>query len=320
MAILGIDISKLTFNAHLYSEQGESKKSFPNSEVGFKQLDVWLRNRKVGQVESCMDATGSYWVALATHLSEAGHRVSVVNPARVKAYAQSELLRSKTDAVDAALIARFAQAHRPEQWIPPLPEMRHLQALSRHLEHLQDRRGEEAVRLQTPGLPADVGRSTREIMAKLDDEIRRIKQAVKDHFDQHPELRNKRDLLTSIPGIGETTATSILAEIPKLEEFRDAKAVAAYAGLTPRTKQSGTSIRGRSHICKTGNARLRRALYLPALTARRFNPALWAFAERLKANGKRPMVVIVAIMRKLLVLAYAVVRSGQAFRSPVQTT
>jgi len=315
VATLGIDISKQTFNAHLSSEKGEAKKSFPNSIVGFKQLEAWLRNRKVDRAAVCMEATGSYWEALALHLTEAGHPVSVVNPARIKAYAQSELLRAKTDAVDAALIARFAQAQRPETWVPPAPETRHLQALSRHVEHLRSRRAEEEVRLQIPGLPVDVERSTREIIVKLDQEIKRTEELIEDHFDQHPNLKSKRDLLVSIPGIGRQTASSILAEIPKIAEFRSSKAVAAFAGLTPKTRESGASIRGRGHICKTGNARLRKALYMPALTARRFNASLRAFGDRLAAAGKRRMVIIVAIMRKMLVLAYGVLRSGRPFEA-----
>jgi transposase len=313
VAILGIDISKQTFHAHLLSITAEAKKSFSNSVAGFKQLESWLRNRKVDRIEACMEATGSYWEALALHLHEVGHQVSVVNPARIKAYAQSELLRVKTDAVDAALIARFAQAQHPEPWKPPGPEIRRLQALSRHLEHLRTRRAEETVRMQTLGLPVDVIRSTREIIAKLDEEIQRTEEALEEHFDQHPDLKGKRDLLTSIPGIGRQTAISILAEVPKLDEFRSSKAVAAFAGLTPRTRESGTSVRGRGRICKTGNARLRRALYMPAMTARRFNITLRAFGDRLTLAGKRPMVVLVAIMRKLLTTAYGVLRSGRPF-------
>ncbi|MGB6644209.1 MAG: transposase, partial [Candidatus Cybelea sp.] len=103
---------------------GEAKRVFPNTSKGFEQLTAWLKNRHAADVHICMEATGAYWEALAVYLHELKHRVSVVNPARIKAFAQSELLRTKTDAVDAALIARFCRSQVPEAWIPPAPEIR----------------------------------------------------------------------------------------------------------------------------------------------------------------------------------------------------
>ena len=133
------------------------------------------------------------------------------------------------------------------------------------------------------------------------------------HFDGHPDLKRRRDLLTSIPGIGEATAGSILSEIPHLDRFQSAKAVAAFAGLSPRERRSGTSIHGHPRLCKTGNSRVRKALYMPAMVALRFNPTLRLFADRLLAAGKHKRLVIGAVMRKLLVLAYGILRSGKRF-------
>jgi len=310
---LGIDISKLDFHANLITEKGEAKKSFPNSLAGYKQLDVWLRNRRAQQVHACMEATGSYWEALALHLHELGYAVSVVNPARTKAYAQSELLRAKTDKVDAGMIARFCRAQKPPVWEPPAPEIRMLQAFSRHVQNLKETRAEQLTRVQTPHLPEFVVKSINEVIAALDVEIDETERLIDEHIDKHPGLKRKRDLLTSIPGIGVTTATSILSEMPNISDFRTASNVAAFAGLSPRIAQSGTSVRGRGALCKTGNARLRKALYFPAITAQRFNPVLKAFADRLAANGKHRMVILGAIMRKLLVLAWGVLKSGCPF-------
>jgi transposase len=313
MATLGIDVSKADFHAFLIDEGKEAKRSFPNTAAGFKQLISWLKNRGVSQTSACMEATGSYWEVLAVYLHEAGHQISVVNPSRTKAYAQSELLRTKTDAVDAAMIARFALAHKPPTWEPPSPETRMLQALVRHLEQLKATRAQQRTRLQTPGLPALVNDSIGELIAALNGQIDEIERAIHDHINQHPGLKEQVDSLLSIKGIGNTTASLILAEIPMIGRFAHAKAVAAYAGLSPRVVQSGSSIRKRGRISKTGNARLRKALYLPALTAMRFNPILRAFAQRLRQAGKPRMVVVVAVMRKLLVLAYGVLKSGRHF-------
>ncbi len=311
-SFLGIDLSKETFHAYLLSDRGEVKRVFPNTPKGFEQIAAWLKNRHSVDVHICMEATGAYWEALAFYLHELKHRVSIVNPARIKAFAQSELLRTKTDAVDAALIARFCKSQAPEPWIPPAPEMRVLQALMRHYEHLKTTRSQQSVYAQSSDA-AIVAASIREVIAALDEQITQVERKIGQHFDDHPDLKRRRDLLTSIPGIGETTAGTILSEIPHLDGFQSAKAVAAFAGLSPRERRSGTSIHGRPRLCKTGNSRIRKALYMPAIVAQRFNPVLKAFADRLLAAGKHKRLIIGAVMRKLLVLAYGILRSGVAF-------
>jgi transposase len=258
-SFLGIDISKETFHASLLTDRGEGKKVFPNTQRGFEQLVAWLQNRHADEVHICMEATGAYWEALALYLHDLDQRVSVMNPARIKAFAQSELLRTKTDAVDAALIARFCKSQSPEPWIPPPPEIRALQALIRHYEHLKTTRVQQSVYAQSVDTTV-VKASVREIIAALDDQIAQVERQIRQHFDDHPDLKRKRDLLLSIPGIGETTAGSLLAEIPNIDRFESAKAVAAYAGLSPRHRRSGTSIHGRARLCKTGSSRLRKAL------------------------------------------------------------
>ena len=136
-SFLGIDLSKETFYVTLLSDRGDAKRAFPNTSKGFAQLTAWLKNRHAADVRICMEATGAYWEALAAYLHELKHQVSVINPARIKAFAQSELLRTKTDAIDAALIARFCRSQVPEAWIPPAAEIHILQALMRHYEHLK---------------------------------------------------------------------------------------------------------------------------------------------------------------------------------------
>jgi len=190
---------------------------------------------------------------------------------------------------------------------------RMLQALARHLQQLKETRAEQRTRVQTPQLPELVVKSIADLIAVFDKEIAQIERTIEEHIDRHPDLKTKHELLKSIPGIGATTAASILSEMPNISEFKTARDVAAFAGLSPRTVQSGTSIRGRGALCKTGNARLRKALYMPALSAKRFNPTLKAFADGLSARGKHHMVVMGAVMRKLLVLAWAILKSGHHF-------
>jgi transposase len=189
-SFLGIDISKDTFHASLLSDRGEAKKVFPNTPKGFEQLAAWLKNRHADDVHVCMEATGAYWEGLALYLHGLEQRVSVVNPARIKAFAPSELLRTKTDAVDAALIARFCKSQIPEPWIP---------ALMRHYEHLKTTRVQQSHYEQSSD-SAIVKASTREVIAALDDQIAHVEKEIRQHFDDHPNLKRKRDLLTSIPG------------------------------------------------------------------------------------------------------------------------
>ena len=312
MEILGIDVGKHEMHAVLLQHERSTSKSVANSAAGFKQLQGWLRNRRVERVHACLEATGGWSEDLALVLHEAGHVVSLVNPSRIKSFARSEMLRTKTDLIDAALIARFCRMHAPEPWTPPALEVRMLQGLIRRYQSLVQMRTEEQNRLQAPMITSVVKASIEATLTQLDREIERVDHEIEQLFKQYPPLRRQRDLLTSIPGIGETTAARILGEMPNIAEFRDVKAVAAYAGLSPRHYESG-SIRRPTRIAKTGNANLRTALYFPAISAMRYNPLLRHFADRLRERRKSNMAIITAVMRKLLTLAYGVLKSGELF-------
>jgi transposase len=309
---LGIDIAKATFYAALLHNGKLHHRRFDNTEAGFAQLQAWLVKRRAKRLHACMEATASYGDNLADFLYQAGHTVSIVNPARIKGFAQSQLQRNKTDQLDAVLIARFCAQQKPEAWSPPPPEIRQLQALMRRLEALQEMRQQEVNRLEQAGKQTLICESLNKIMATLDAEIGRLRQLIKQHIDQHPHLKRDRQLLLSIPGIGETTAAWLLSEV-QVKAYKSARQVAAHAGLTPQHHESGTSVRGRTRLSKTGNARLRRAMYMPALSAKRYNPIIRAFCQRLQQSGKRPMEIIGAAMRKLLHIAYGVLKSGKAF-------
>ncbi len=309
--VLGIDIAKETFVVVLVRDEQRSQGEFSNDPAGYEQLGRWLNKRKAKTVHACLEATGRYGDALAVWLHESGHGVSVINPARLKAYAQSRLSRTKTDGVDAGLLADFCLTQSPEAWTPPDPAWPELQAMVRQLDALQATRQQELNRLAAHPPSAVVRQTIEAHIAFLDAQIKTLKTQIRDHIDRHPDLKSQHDLLTSIPGIGDTTANLILAEIRDLRAFDDAGQVVAYAGLNPRHRQSGKSVHGHSTLSKCGNARLRRGLYMPALVAKRFNPFIQAFCARLAQNGKPHMVVLAAAMRKLLVLAYGVVKSGQ---------
>ena len=315
MMHLGLDVSKDTLDAALL-EPGKSKpqhKVFSNTAVGHEQLLAWLGSKGAEDVHACLEATGTWAEEAALALHQAGHTVSLVNPALVRAFGQGQLLRTKTDKADAQLIVRFCVMHQPPAWEPPDPEVRELQALVRRLEALDEMRLMEQNRLGSGGLTAAVDASLRSHLAFLNEQVEGVRQQIKDHIDQNPTLKSQRNLLLSIPGVGEATAALLLAELGHIERFEDARAVAAFAGLVPRHRQSGTSVRGRSRLSKVGSPRLRKALYFPAITALRFNPLIRALGLRLKEKGKPKMLMIGAAMRKLLHLAYGVLKSKQPF-------
>jgi len=311
-AVLGIDIAKAKFVTALLTPGGKIRhKSCANTPAGFAELAAWLTRQQVTRVHACLEATGTYGEALATWLHEAGHVVSVVNPAVIHAYAGAHLARSKTDQIDADLIARFTATQQPPAWTPPPPEIRALQALVRRLDALHGMRTQEANRLAAGVSVAPVRASIEAVLAHLTAQIAEVERLIHDHLDQHPRLRGQRDLLTTIPGIGETTAAVLLAELFD-KRYASARQAAAFAGLTPRLVESGT-LRGKSRLSKVGPGRLRKALYFPAVTALRHNPTIRAVRDRLRAAGKPTMVIIGAAMRKLIHLAFGVLKSGKAY-------
>jgi len=200
--------------------------SFPNSAVGFERLVSWLGHRKVERVHACLEATGGWSEDLAAFLHDHGHAVSVVNPSTIKSFGQSELSRTKTDKADAALIARYCSAMKPRLWTPPSPSQRRLQRLGRRRVALDEMRTQERNRWQGPGID-EIRPSIEATLAFLSRQIADLDAEMAQLIEDDPELRAKRDLLKSIPGIGERVATTLLGELPQMTEFRNGKALSA---------------------------------------------------------------------------------------------
>jgi len=307
--VLGIDISKLTFDVFLMSGSKAQSGKFDNSASGFKKLKKWLRSSKAEQVHACMEATGIYGDKLCHFLYKEGHLVSVVNPYRVKCHGESDLRRNKTDKADAKLIADFCLTKKTSLWAPPSKEVLYLQSLTRRIDSLEKMRQMESNRLEAA--PKQVRTSIGRIIATIDEEIKELEELIKQHFDDHPDLKHKKDLLESIPGIGEKTSQLLLSEI-QFERFGSARQVAAQAGITPYREQSGTTL-DRTKVSKIGNRRIRRALYFPAMTAVRYNRTIKDFAERLSHNGKTSKQIVCAAIRKLLHIAFGVIKNNRPF-------
>ena len=308
---LGIDVAKASFEAALPDGERYRRHTFANNNEGYGRLSVWLKQHHVEKVHACMEATGNYGDALARYLHEREHTVSIVNPGVIHHYAITRLARNKTDRLDAEVIARYCQKEEPRAWVPPSPEVLKLRQMVRFVETLQEERVRQINRLSAEPALSEIRQALGEQLALLDKQIAQFQQAIQDHIDSHPDLRQQHDLLRSIKGIGDITAAKLISI--DLLAFDSARAVAAYAGLSPRVGESGTSVRRKTHLCKVGEPSLRQALYMPAMTARRCNAIIKPFCDRLAKRGKCKMAVLGAAMRKLICIAYGVVKSGKPF-------
>ncbi len=310
--ILGIDVAKAKLDVALRRPDGKRRsKVVGNTPEGFAVLSAWLHQQGVMELHVCMEATGTYWEAVAEHLVDSGCTVSVVNPAQIKAFGAARLVRTKTDKADARLIAEFCAAQHPEPWQAPTPAIRELRALVARRNALDAMRTQEKNRL--PVARDAVRNGIEAHLVYLEQAIAEIEAVIREKIDNDPGLKQQRQLLDTIPGLGDKTIPVLLSYYGGSLRFDKAKEAAAFAGLDPRRHESGSSVHGRPRLSKVGHSALRKALYMPAMVA--ITKTRWgrAFRDRLKAAGKPPMVIIGAMMRKLVHVAFGVLKSGKPF-------
>lgn len=312
-SILGIDVSKDKHDLILICEGRKFHKVISNDLKGFEQLGKWLKSHHVTKVHACLEATGQYGEALAEYLYLCNHLVSVVNPARLKRYGESKLHRNKTDKADADLIAEFCLKEKTSLWKPLSPEIKHLRALIRRLQTLKDNLQQEKNRLQSGEKDVWVTNDLETHIRFLQERIDATKKEIEDLIDQSPDLKSQQELLTSIPGIGDLTANTLLAEIGDFSAFENAPQLAAYAGLNPKGHRSGSSVHKKTRVSKQGRAELRRCLYMPAISALSSNPVIQSLADRMSMTNHEKMEIVVAAMGKLLHLAYGVLKNQLPF-------
>ena len=313
--IIGIDISKDSFDVVLRGTGSEQHRVFSNDQKGFTSLVAWAGKQPERVAHVCMEATGSYWEGLAEHLYLGGYTVSVVNPYQIKRYGDHLLNRNKTDKADASLIAEFCEKDRERlrAWKPFSPEIKALRSMGRRLDELQGMKQQEQNRLKSGVRDQVVIESLQENIKHLKDQIKALWKKIKEHVQQHPDLKEQQRLLTSIPGIGKLTAIKLIAEIGDIRDFENASQLVAYAGLAPKEFRSGSSVHKQTRISKQGRSELRACLYMPAVVASEHNPIVMDLKRRMLASGHVMMEVIVAAMKKLLHLVYGVLKSGKPF-------
>jgi transposase len=311
LPVLGLDVAKASVQAELRTKEHKVRFGFANNAKGFAQLAHVLEQQGAPKIWAGLEATGPYSQALALWLHAQGHRVSLLNPRRVKQYARSAGRRNKTDLLDAALIADFVCAMKPAVWQPPTLEVAQLQALVRRREELCVMLHAEKNRLE--GVAIGVRSSLERIIATLSAEKRRLEKFIGQQIRSHPQLLRDHQLLCTIKGIGSLTAAILLAEMARPGQVDRARQAAAHAGLAPRREQSGSSVRRNRGLGKEGNRYLRKALYMPALVAIKYNAPLSHFASRLRSAGKPKMSIVCAVMRKLIHIAFGVLKHQKPF-------
>jgi transposase len=321
MFYLGIDVSKAKLDCCLIRQDTPDKrksKVVANSVAGVGELIGWLARQGAHpqDTHALLEGTGVYHETAATALDTRGVRVSILNPAQVRDFGKGLGLRSKNDTIDAWLLARFGLLQRPAPWQPPAPQVRVLRALVARRQAVQEdlqrerNRMEKARSTETPRL---VLQSLQEGIAFLERQMIQLQDDIDQHIDGDPELKRDDALLQSIPAVGPKVASHMLC-VMRLGTFGSAERLAAYLGVVPVERQSGTSVLGKSRLSKAGPPLLRAQLYMAAIVGIRHNPHVKALYERLLARGKSKMAALGAAMRKIVHLCFGVLKNQTPYR------
>lgn len=313
----GIEVSQHTLLVALRAgDRDEAPREFPNTAEGHQAVLHFLA-RAADPVRVALESTGLYGLDLALTLHQARVEVMVANPRAVRHFATALMQRSKNDQLDAVVLREFAARMPFVAWRPPSPAALKLVAVARRLEALTDMLTAERNRLHaarlTAAVPPIIRRDLERSIQTQQRAIERLTRAVEEFILDDPHLRRRYELLLSIPGVGDTSAVHLLAELTLLPDGMDVRQWVAYAGLDPREYTSGTSVHKKVRISKAGNKHLRRALYMPALVAVQHQPHLRAYYEHLQARGKTKLQALVATMRKLLHAIFGMFKHDQLF-------
>jgi transposase len=302
LTYVGIDVSKDRWDVHLLPS-GQSRR-IPADEAGREKLLAVLEPH--GSCRVVVEASGGYEERLVAELIDAGHEVARVNPRQVRDFARSLGLLAKNDRIDARVLALFAQRMEPRPSTRKPENQAELQALVVRRRQLVAMKATEQNRLHQ-GRSRDVRKSISHILDRLREEIRDVDAQIARHIDQNDDWQQRAARLATTPGVGDVTSRTLLAELPELGQL-NRQQISALAGLAPFDRESGRW-RGQRTIWG-GRASVRSILYMAALSARRHNPVIRQFADRLKNAGKRPKVILIACARKLLVILNTMIRTN----------
>jgi len=315
---VGVDVGQEELWASIDDKKA---RPFPNNKKGIKQMWNWIKKYANDYlIHFCMEATGVYSYRLAEILlTYSDTTVSIVNPAQIAAFSKAQLRRTKTDSVDAQVILDFVKSQKPPVWMPEPASLRklyHLVTMADALkEELRQWKNRQHSHQYVEDLPKEVIKSQKAVMRNINNQLIKIEQAIKELCLSDKKLKRQMDLLCSIPGLAELSATRLLAYGKTALTTHSKKELTAHAGLAPSHKHSGISVRGRSFICKKGNKKLRKTLFMPALVATIHNPIIKDFYQNLLKKGKPKKLAVIACMRKILIMAQTILIKKTPFKT-----
>ena len=309
---VGIDISKLTFDVAFEANGKYVHRKFKNNEEGFALFAIELTS----SVHCCvMEASGPYYLKLAFYLTEHEIALSVVNPLVIRRFSQMRLLRSKTDKKDALTIAQYGKTEQPGLWDKTAPYILEIKQMQAHSQLLHKNRS--AIIRQVEAFNANpvqsilVMQSCKDQIKAIDGQIKLIEKEMRQIVQKHH--KEQYEQLKSIPGIGAKTAMELIILSGGFTKFTSSKQLCSYVGLSPRIFESGTSVKGRSRICKMGMSRVRAILYVCTWSAKKSNKGCRELFDRLIDKGKPKKVALIAVANKLLKQAFALATNKQYY-------
>ena len=319
--IIGIDISKQTFDVSFKKKDKLLHKIYANNLNGFNKFIKSIERKD--QVLVVMEASGPYYVSLAAYLYSSNISVSVINPLMIKRFSQMRFYRAKTDKKDASIIREYGkrQVDTLKLWQPETAGVQSLKQMQTTLELLGKQLGQSKNQLSafksSNTLNNQVDKSLKKVIKLTEKTIKELEAQMLEICNTH--YKESLELITSIPCVGTKTAIMLIAITDNFSKFEHYKQLIAYVGFAPRVYQSGTSVRGKGHICKMGKSQIRKLLYMCSWTAKRYNKTCKEMYERLNEKGKPERVIKVAIANKLLKQIFAVATSKQKYMENYQT-
>ena len=311
--VIGIDVSKKKLDICAIFDGKTKKKIVDNSVSGFKFLRNWISQNNIKNPHICMESTGCYSEGVAEFFHKLGFKVSVVNPLQIKAFRNSKLIRQKTDSVDAKVIAEFCLQNDPSPWNPRSPEKKELHNINVRISALKTEVNRASNALENKNLSKVILKSIHDEIKFLKNQIALLEDEAQKIINSNQNLKEQFDRITKIKGVGEKLALAIIADMPDVSNFQKSGQFSAVAGVSPSHFQSGSSVRGKSHISRLGSKSIRKVLYMSALVVKNHNPHFQKFVQKLQKKGKAPKVIIVAIMRKLMCILFGMLKNPSNF-------
>ena len=313
-SVIGIDVSKGKLDVCLIMKDKARFKTCENTQKGFQSLIKWIELKcGIKKPRICMEATGTYMEELAEFMYEHDFEVSIVNPMQIKSFSKSKLLRAKNDKSDSELIARFCLVNNPRIWTPQCQELRQLREICRLIKSLKEESVCMRNKLEGRLISEAAQSAILEIVSSINSQILKLESEMKKIVKENKEISNIVDAFDEIKGVGFFTACTVIANMPDVKNFSNAKEYAAFIGITPAVFESGSSVKKRSKISKIGAKYVRSTLYMSAVSTKNHNKHFSDFVQRLEKKGKQPKVIFCAVMRKLMHIFFGMLKNNSAF-------